>query len=47
MKKETKVKGRGRELTLGSRKERDSRLRDKHTDECTAERKLKEWRVQK
>ena len=47
MKKETEVKERGKELTLGSRKERDSGLMDKRTDECTTERKLREWRVKK
>ena len=47
MKKEIEVKGRGRELTLGSRKERDSGLMNKRTDECTTERKLKEWKVKK
>ena len=31
--KETEIKGRGRELILGSRKERDSGLVNKRTDE--------------
>ena len=43
--KETEIKGIGRELILGSRKERDSGLVNKRTDECTTERKLREWRV--
>ena len=38
----TEIKERGRELTVGSRKEKDSGVKDKCADECTAERKLKE-----
>ena len=46
-KKEAEVKGRGRKLTLGSKEEGGSGLMNKHIDECSIERKFREWRVRK
>ena len=46
-KKEVEVKRRGRKLTLGFREEGGSGLMNKRTDECSAERKFREWRVKK
>ena len=43
--KKAEVKGRGRKLTLGSKEEEGSGLMNKHTNECSAERKFREWRV--
>ena len=42
MKEETKIKEKGRELTLGSRKKGDSRLKDERIEECTTERRISE-----
>ena len=47
LKKEVKVKGGGRKLTLGSKEEGGSGLMNKCINECSAERKFKEWRVKK
>ena len=46
-KKEIEVKGRGRELTLGSKEGRVFRLVSKHSKECLAESKLRKREVKK
>ena len=46
-KKEIEVKGRGRELTLGSKEGKVSGLMSKRSNECSAESKLKKRKVKK
>ena len=46
-KKEIEIKGRGRELTLGSKEGRVSGLVSKRSNECSAESKLRKRRVKK
>ena len=46
-KKEIEVKGRGKELTLGSKEGKVSGLMSKRSNECSAESKLKKRKVKK